>query len=584
MFIDSQLLSESFNKNIKYSTLSSKLSKSYLRFTCNQIQLIKSGSIYSSAKQILLIGSVAALPALNVIVTSKESGIEFKIGECKVKLAIVKDCKYTLTPSPDTCGGKLPLAGILNHFLPNNGLAQKSNTLILPEKFDLKSLEIDKCETTISFQASSREKLDLIPGKLSMESVQLGLKINYKTGAVDWELLELDMSGAVTIAGKKIPITVNKKTKEKFVTFSFKLGEINVPSIVGLFSKKEIAPPDADSNVAKKITGLVIKEVKVAGFYDPKGFYEAVFSGDPQGAPFKSSLFSVIIQKPEDNDVKAAVLAKIDQISPAKLLTDLTGKDLTKVPFIKELLLNLALAISNDDFVVIKNEELMKAISGFIKGDKTIEKGIKLYMEVPVREVFKKLAPDLKSDSFPASLSMTVAINKEGVKLKFPESLEADLLQILKGLAPKLKEYLPKWMQPSEGPPLIKIKDFSFDYKTMAFSIGAEIDGPFKLGNILTLYNISITISRKEEDSTFDFSFSSSQTLFKDIVLSTKLSKKGKTYEFEGTISMITTSQLVRALGAKFVSEDTLKKLSYFDFGMKDVKLKAKFGDEFYIR
>ena len=493
-------------------------------------------------------------------------------------------CKVNLTPSPDTCGGKIPLASILNHFLPKNGLAEKSKTFILPDKFDLKSLEIDKCETTIDFKTSSREKLDLIPGKFSMEGVELALKINYKTGAVDWELVVLDMSASVTLAGKKIPITVKKKAKETFVKFSFKTDEINVPNIVKAFSKKEITPPEADSAVAAKVTGVVIKKASFSGYYDPKGFFEVVASGEPQGTSFKSSSFFVVIQKPEDADVKAAVLAKIDMFSPATLLKDLTGKDFTKIPFIKELLLNVAFAVSNEDFTVIKNEELVKAISGIIKGDKTIEKGMKLYMDVPVREVFKKLAPDLKTDSFPASLFMKVTINKDGVKFKFPDDWKSDLLQILKGLAPKLKEYLPKWLQPSDGPTLVTVKEFSVDFKTMGFNIDVEISGPFKLGSILTLYNISLTASHKGGNNPYDFSFASSQRLFEDIVLSTKLSKKGQTYEFEGSISMISTSQLIKALGVKFLSEETLKKLSYLDFGMRDVKLNAKFGDRFYIR
>ena len=489
-----------------------------------------------------------------------------------------------MTPSSDTCGGKLPLAGILNHFLPNNGIGEKSNTFILPDKFDLKSLEIDKCETTINFKASAKEKLDLVPGKFSMEGVEMGLKINYKTGAVDWELVELDISASVTLGGKKMPITVKKKAKETFVKFSFKIDEIMVPSIVETFSKKEVAPKEADSEVAAKVAGVVIKTVEFSGFYDPKGFFEMVARGSPQGTTFKSSSFYVVIQKPSDSDFKAAVLAKIDSFSPATLLSQLTGKDLTKVPLINAIQLNMALAVSNDDFPVIKNEELTKAISGIIKGDKTIEKGIKMYMEVPVKEVFKKLAPDLKTDNFPASLFMKVSINKDGVKFTFPDDWKSDLLQILKGLAPKLKELLPKWLQPSDGPPMIKIKDFSFDYKTMAFNIDADIDGPFKLGNVLSLYNISFKISRKGEDSPFDFSFTSSQTLFEDIILTTKLSKKGDAYEFEGSISMISTGQLIRALGAKYLSEETMKKLKFLDFGMKDVKLKAKFGNQFYIR
>ena len=366
-----------------------------------------------------------------------------------------------------------------------------------------------------------------------MESVQLGLKINYKAGAVDWKPLLLNISGSVTLAGKKIPITVNKNPKETFVKFSFKIDEIKIPSIVEAFSKKELAPPDADSEVATKITALVIKAVSFSGFYDPKGFFEVVANGAPQGSIFKSASFFVVIQKPEDGGVKAAVLAKIDQISPAKLLTELTGKDLTKVPLIKDLLLNLALAISNDDFATIKNEELTKAIGGIIKGEKTIAKGVKLYMDVPVREVFKKLAPDLKPESFPASLFMRVAVNKDGIKFKFPDTWKSDLLQILKGLAPKLKENLPKWMQPSDGPPLIKINDFTFDYKTMSFNIDAEMEGPFKLGNVLSLYNISLKISRKGEDGSFNFSFTSSQTLLEEIKLTTKLVKKEQTYELK---------------------------------------------------
>ena len=531
------------------------------------------------------LGKVAALPALNVIVSSKESGVEFQIGECKVKLAIVKDCKFTLTPSPDTCGGKIPLAGILNHFLPKNDLGAKSNTFILPDKFDVKSLEIDKCETTISFNAVAREKLDLIPGMLSMDGLQLALKINYKTGAVDWEQVELDIKATVTLAGKKVPITVEKKPKESFVKFSLKVDEVKVPDIVGAFSKKALAPPaDADAGATAKVTGLVIKAVSLSGFYDTKGPFEVVAKGEPQGTSFKSSTFFVIIQKPESDPTKVAALAKFDMISPATKLGELIGKDLTKVPFFNALLLNFAFTISNDDFTVIKNEELVKAISGIIKGDKTIEKGVKIYLDIPVKDVFKKLAPDVKTDKFPSSLFMKGTFNKDGVKFDFPDTWKSDLLEILKGLSPKLKEYLPKWLQPSDGPPLVKIKEFSFDYKTLTFTIDADIDGPFKFGNILSLYNISIKVTRKGEDGTYDFSFTSSQTLIKDIILKTKLSKTGKTYEFDGSISLISTGQLIQAVGAKFLSKETLDKLKYLDFGMKDVKLKAKFGDQFYIR
>ena len=518
-----------------------------------------------------------------MLINGKENGVEFEIAGCKVKLTIDGECKFKLSPSPDSCGGKLPLAGILNHFLPNNKLGEKSNTFILPDKFDLEALQIDKCKSTIEFKTTSREKLDLIPGKLSMEGVSLKMKLNYKSGVVDWELLDLDISASVTIGEKKIPITAKKKEKETSISFSFKTDDLKIPSLTGMFSKKEVSPPDSDEQVSSKVMGLTIKKPSVSGVYDTKGFFEIVASGEPDSAAFKSASFFIIIQKPEDDDVKVAVMAKVNLFSPTKLLTELTGKDLTKIPLLKELVLNFAFAISNDDFVIIKNEEFNKAISGIIEGEKTIEKGTKLYLDLPVREMFKKLAPDLKTESFPASLFVKATINKDGVKFKFPDEWKSDLLQILKGLAPKLKEYIPKWLK-GDGPPIVVINDFSFDYKTLAFAIDISMDGPFKLGKILSLYNISLKVSHKGEDKPYEFSFSSSQTLFGETLLVTKLSKKGGTYEFDGSISSISTGQLIKALGVKYLSEETMKKLSYLDFGMCDVKLKAKFGDTFFIR
>ena len=494
------------------------------------------------------------------------------------------DCKYTLTPSPDTCGGTIPFASILNHFLPKNDLGEKSKTFVLPDKFDLKFLEIDKCKTTINFKTQAREKLDLIPGKLSIGGASLSLIINYKTGAVDWDLLELDIAGSVTFADKKLPITVKKKTKQSAVTFSFKTDQVTIPSIVGKFSSKnEVAPPGTDKEVVGKVTGVVIKNPTLSGIYDPKGFYEMVVSGEPQGKVFQSSSFFIIVQKAEDSDVKVAVAAKLNMFSPATLLSELTSKDLTKIPLLKELVLNFAFAIANDDFAAIKDDKLAKEIGGFIKGEKTIQKGARLYFDVPIKETFKKLAPDLKVDDFPPSLFMKVTIGSEGIKFKFPDEWKTDLLKILKGLAPKLKDYLPKWLQ-SDGPPLITINDFSFDYKTLAFNIDAMAKGPFNLGKILSLYNVSLKVSHKGEDSPYEFSFTSSQTLFGETMLTTKLSKSGADkYEFVGSISMIRTGQLVKALGVKFLSEETLKKLSFLDFGMCDVKLTARFGSQFYI-
>ena len=524
------------------------------------------------------------MPALNILVGGKENGVEFLIGVCKIKLAKSGDCKYSLTPSAETCGGKIPLVGILNHFLPKNDLAEKSNTFILPDKFDLKLLEIDTCETTINFKTVAREKLDLIPGKLSLEGVSLDLKINYKTGAVDWELLNLDINGQVTIAGQKVAVVLKKKTKETEIKFSFKVEQITIPNFLNVFSKKPVAPETADKAVVDKVTGLVIKNPSVSGVYDPKGFYEIVLTGEPQGEVFKASTFFAVVQKPADGEVKVALLVKLNLFSPAKLLTHLTGKDLSKIPLLKDLTLNFALEISNEDFTIVKNEELAKAISTFASGDKTISKGAHIKIDVPVKEVFKTMAPDIKTDDLPPSLFMKVNIDANGLKFKFPDTWKTDLLKILKAFAPKLKEFLPQWLQ-SDGPPKVTIKDFTFDYKTMALTIDVVAPGPFKLGSVLSLSNVALKVTHKDENSPYEFSFTSSQTLFEQITLDTKLSKKGAgTYEFVGTISMISTGQLMKALGTKFASEETMKQLEFLDFGVKDVKITAKFGDTFYLR
>ena len=536
----------------------------------------------------LLLDNFEALPKLTTIVDNADrmkKKTKFTMGKCDVKIKGTSECKLTLQPAKSTCGGRIGLNDILNHFLPKNDLGAKSNTFILPDKFDVKSLEIDKCEKTFSFSTVAREKLDLIPGTLSMEGVRLALKITYTKEPVDWKQVELDIAATVTLAKKSVLITVQKKAKETFVKFSLKVDEVKVPDIVGAFSKNELAPPaDADADVTAKVTGLAIKDVSLSGFYDTEGPFEAVAKGKSKGASFKSSTFFVIIQKPESGPTKVAALAKFDKISPATKLSELTGKDLTKVPFFNALLLNFAFAISNDDFTVIKNEELMKEISGTIKGDKTIEKGVKIYLDIPVKKVFEKLAPGVKTDNFPTSLFMKATFNKDGTKFNFPDTWKSDLLQILKGLAPNLNDYFPEWLKQSDEPPLVKVREFSFDYETLAFTIDVDIDGPFKFGKILSLESISLKVTRKGDDGSYDFSFTSSQTLVEDIILKTKLSKTGKTYEFDGSISLISTGQLIQAIGAKFLRKETMNKLKYLDFGMKDVKLKAKFGDQFYIR
>eukprot|EP00794_Sanderia_malayensis_P007160 gene7160-7967_t len=528
-------------------------------------------------------GGVPSLPALNVLVNSKETGVEFKIGECKMKLTISDKCKLTLQPTTDTCNGKIPLGSILDHFLPKNNISEKSNTFILPDKFDLKLVEVDKCKSTLTLKTEAREKLDLIPDKLSLEGVALDLMINYKTGAVDWELLNLDIAGTLTIAGQNITVSLKKKVQETDIKFSFKIDKLTIPDFLKIFSKKPVAPPKSDTAVVEKVTALSIKNPTVSGVYDPKGFYEVVLSGEPQGDTYKGGNFFAVVQKPEDDDVKLALLVKINLFSPAKLLTSLTGKDLMKIPLLKDITLNFALEISNKDFVAIKNEELAKAVSQFASGDKTISKGTKLKMDIPVKEVFKQMAPDLKTDDLPATLFLKVIIDANGLQFKFPDTWKTDLLKMLKAFAPKLKEFLPKWLN-SDGPPMVTVKDFSFDYKTMAFTIDVFAPGPLKLGSILSLYNVSLMVTHKDENSPWEFSFSSIQTLFEEVTLKTKLSKKGENkYEFEGSISMISTGQLMKALGTKFISEETLKKIEFLNFGVKDVKIKAKFGDTFYL-
>ncbi len=476
------------------------------------------------------------------------------------------------------------MGSILNHFLPKNNIAEKSNTFILPDKFDVQLVEIDKCESTLQLKTVAREKLDLIPDKLSLEGVSLDLKVDFKTGSIDWELLDLNIAATITFVGKKIPVTLKKKAKETDIKFSFKVDKITIPDFVKEFSKKPLGDGDSDKKVIDKVTGLSLKNPSISGVYDPKGFYEIVFYGEPEGETFKGANFYAIVQKPEDAAVKVALVAKVNMLNPAKLLSDITGKDLTKIPLLKDIDLNFAVEISNEDFVIIKNEDLTKAIKGYASGGKTISKGVKLKIDVPIKDLFKKISSDISTDDLPASLFMKVTIDADGLKFKFPDDWKTDLLKILKAFAPKLKDLLPKWLN-SEGPPMVKVNDFSFDYKKMAFTVDVTVPGPLKLGGILQLYNVSLKVSHKDENSPYEFSFSSTQTLLEEIIMETKLSKKGEAgYEFVGTISMISTGQLMKALGAKFVSEETLKKLQFLDFGVKDVKITAKFGDTFYLR
>ena len=519
---------------------------------------------------------------MNILLGSK-SGVEFEIKGCKMSLTKT-DCKISLLPAAETCGGKIPLNYLLDHFFPKNDIGVKTKTFLLPEKFDLKSLEINSCETTIKFETIAREKIDLITNKIKLDGVTLAMTINYKTGVVDWEKMTISINGVLELFGKKIQVVLNKKSGENELKFSFQTDQITIPNFLKMFTDKPVTPATADKAVGDTVNGLIIKSPKVSGLYDPSGFYELVLKGEPNGEAFKSSTFYGIVQKPPDGDVKAGLVGSFALLSPSILLSAITGKDLTDLPLIKNAVLNFALEVASDSILVVKDEELSKALSSFVDTGKTICKGAKLKFDLPVKEILRTAVPDIKTDDLPTSLFMKVYMDADGLKFKFPDTWKTDLLKILKAFAPKAKEYLPKWLQ-SDSPSKVQVNAFSFDYKTMTLNVNISAPGPFKVGNILSLSNVELVVSHKDDNSPWEFSFSSTQKLFNSTTMTTSLSKKGEnSYEFTGTIDLISTGQLVEYFSAKVDNEETMTKLKFLDFGVKGVKITSKFGDKMFLR
>ena len=462
---------------------------------------------------------------------------------------------------------------LADHFLPGNKLAEMTNKFLDPDKYEVKKIEINKNTKTIEFQTSAKENVELLPNKLILNGASMKLKMGYDSTTFDWLMVQIEIQAKLSFAGKNIDITLTKKEKEGELNFSTKTDEISIPNFLKTFTPNPLTDDDSKS-VVEKLTSLTIKQPKLSGYYDPvHGHYEFVFSGSVTGKTFASATFYVVVTKPPDKDIKPALVGKFDAVSPAKVLGDITGKDLSNVPLLKDITsINFVFEAAKDKIMIIKNPDLVEALKEFVTGGTSICEGVRIKIILPVKQI-------LKIQGVPETISMSVIITSSGLQFKFPDSFTSDLMQILKALAPKA-ELSPSWLD-TKGSAPVKIKDFSFDFKSNSFSVEIFAPGPMKLGGLLKIQDINVKVSHKSDTDPWEWSFSSVQTLFGETVLETKLTKTGTSdYELNAKISRITTLELAKYFGTKFISEDILDKYKFLEFGVEDVQIDAKFGSK----
>ena len=507
-------------------------------------------------------------PPIQEIAAKVTGETVFQLADCKIKVALISSGKYSAQPM-DKCS----LKKFLDSTFPKNKLKEDTNSFIDPDAFEFKKLEIDKNVQRIEIDGSAKEEIDVVPNKFSIKSATITFKIPYQSSNIEWKSIGAELSGDVSFSGKTINIKFTKPDGQDELDFEFQTDKLTIEDFIKKFTSNLPASKES-SSVLDKVLKFTIEQPKATGFYDPKGLYEFVLSGESKNDIMKTAKFFVVIEKPPDEAVRCSVVVSFDAVSPTKVLTELTGKDLSKVSFLKDVTVSFLFEASSETIPIIKDQELLKVLKKYITGGKTICKGVKLKMDLPLKDIIKKASPDLNVNDIPESLKLNVFMDPTSLQFKLPKTFNTDLITILKGLAPKAQKQLPDWINDNQGPS-VEVREFSFDYKSGGGSLELFASGPITLVGLLEIKKMTLKGNRKSEKDPWVITFESTQKIF-DTVMESKLTMSGESYELKAKISLISTTQLARYFGASLISQETLNKYPYLDFGMKDCTIETK--------
>ena len=444
------------------------------------------------------------------------------------RIAVSQDnCNISFEPDPKTCKSGVSLNGIIKKFIPALDLSKLTNNMVVPNIFKIKKFLLNKCDGEISFTAEANEPFDLVGGKLKISQGQLSLAFSYKASEFKLSNIGVKIKGTLTAGGQTLKIAVEKKKKSDVFMFSAEGKKLGIADFKNMFTKKDAEDGKVPENM-KSLTKAVVDEPKLTGSRAADGSYEFVLSGKLSGTDvMDSATVFILIQKKEDSGVNVAFICQLKKVSPSQILSSIFKKDLTKLPLLGDVTVDFVLEIASETIDTVYNKDLNKALLPFVSKGRSICKGAKFKIEIPIREIVKNTNKHMVGN-VPEKIQTTIFISEDGINFIFPEDFKTNLLNILIAITPALPKLLPKSVF-KNGPPKVDFKRFDVDVKSGKVDISAIAPDPIVIGNdIVTISNVIFELKHeKKPDSPWEFNIQADQKIGNS-TLTVAVTKKGE--------------------------------------------------------
>ena len=526
---------------------------------------------------------VLGLPDLSILTGKDQGTTKYEFSGCEIAVS-QDDCKISFEPDPKSCKTGVSLNGIIKKFIPALDISKITSNMVVPNIFKIKKFLLNKCDGEISFTAEANEAFDLVGGKLKISEAELSLSLNYKLSEFQLSSIGVKIKGTIKVGDQTLKIAVEKKKKSDEFMFSAEGKKLALADFKKLFTKKEAENDDVPEKV-KSLVNAVVDGPKITGSRLVDGSYEFVLGGKISGTDIiDSATVYLLIQKKSESGVSVAFICQLKKISPAQILSAIFKKDLSKLPLLGDITVDFLIEIASETIETIINKDLNAALLPYISKGRSICRGAKVKIEIPIKEIVRKTNKNMVGN-VPDKIQTTIFISEDGVNFVFPEDFKTNLLNILIALTPALPKLLPKSVF-KNGPPKVDFKRFDVDVKTGKVDISAIAPDPIVIGNdIITISNVVFELGHdKKPDSPWEFNIKADQKIG-NTMLSVSITKKGKSdFIFFGKVKSLTTKALIQRFGAKLFPTKALEDMDFFDFGLENLEVTGTISEEFALR
>eukprot|EP00112_Aurelia_sp_Birch-Aquarium-sp1_P003799 Seg143.2 transcript_id=Seg143.2/GoldUCD/mRNA.D3Y31 product="hypothetical protein" protein_id=Seg143.2/GoldUCD/D3Y31 len=523
------------------------------------------------------------LPDLSILTTADQGETKYSFSGCEI--AVSQDgCRISFAPDAASCKSGISVKEIIKRFFPSMDLKKVSDNMVLPNIFKIEKFKLDKCTGDIHFTANANEPFDLIGGKIKIAQGKLLLSFNFKASEFDLSSIEVSIRGTVTVGAQTIKLSAEKKRKSNEFTFLSESDKISLADFRELFTKKEIQKEKTPKKIESLVNAAVDKP-KISGTRAEDGSYEFVVTGTVRDmSAMDSATIYLIIQKPVDNGIVVAVVCHFKEVSPTQILSLILKKNLSKLPLLGDLAMNFIVEIASETIETVRDKEANKALLTFISGGRSVCKGLKLKIEVPVHEIMRSNNKHMIG-KVPEKLHITIYISDERIQFVFPDNFKTNLMNVLIALTPAVSKTLPKSVF-KNGPPKVDIKRFNIDVQTGVVDVSATASDPVVIGNnLIEISNVEFDLKHdKKADSPWEFKIAAEQNIG-DANLKVSIVKKSReNFIFSGSVKSLTTKGLMKKFGAKLFPAKDLEDIDFFNFGIKHLKVEGNITDDLSLR